>query len=143
MSHWGREVRFPYLDEKLLSWALDAPATEKCGFGESVADGLSTIPDVQETAALEPGKKVLRCLAWKLGMKGVAREKKRAVRGSDAQFHCQEDADKMLDPVRCPHREDGESEDEGNTATVVTRRISSPEVPQPVSEHYIGPLQGM
>lgn len=79
ISHWGKEARYPFLDEALLAWALNAPVTEKCGFGEST-DGVDV-----ETAGIEPGKKVLRCLAWKLGMKGVAKEKKRAVRRTKAQ----------------------------------------------------------
>lgn len=78
MSHWSKEVRFPFLDEKLLSWALNVPVNEKCGFGEPVQD-----PSMQlvggGSGELELGKKVLRCLAWKLGMKQVAKEKKRAV----------------------------------------------------------------
>lgn len=74
LSHWGRETRFPYLDEDLVKWALAAPVWEKCGFGEDLSDATG-----DEAAALEPGKKVLRLLAWKLGMKGVAKEKKRAI----------------------------------------------------------------
>ncbi|KAF2103578.1 asparagine synthase related protein [Rhizodiscina lignyota] len=70
MSHWGKEVRFPYLDEDLLAWALAAPVWQKCGFGSQ--------PDLSG-ATLEPGKKVLRLLAWKLGMQEVAFEKKRAI----------------------------------------------------------------
>lgn len=75
MSHWGKEVRFPYLDENLLVWALALPIWEKCGFGLELStwseDGLSgSMRD----------KRVLRLLAWKLGMHGVASEKKRAVR---------------------------------------------------------------
>lgn len=77
MSHWGREVRFPYLDETLLSWALNATVSEKCGFGEPSVSGLSSNSD--GSVALEPGKKVLRCLAWKIGMREVAKENKRAV----------------------------------------------------------------
>jgi asparagine synthetase B (glutamine-hydrolysing) len=77
MAHWSREVRFPYLDEHLLSWALNAPVTDKCGFGEHQLD--TSVLDGADSEALEPGKKVLRCLAWKLGMKAVAKEKKRAV----------------------------------------------------------------
>lgn len=77
ISNWGREARFPYLDEKLLSWALSAPVTDKCGFGEPSLDGTREASDGSEM--LEPGKKVLRCLAWKLGMRDVAQEKKRAV----------------------------------------------------------------
>ena len=82
MSNWGREVRYPYLDEALLAWALDAHVTEKCGFGEPGAE-VSTPESDSSGQILEPGKKALRCLAWKLGMKEVAREKKRAV-GSHA-----------------------------------------------------------
>lgn len=71
ISNWAREARFPYLDEDLLAWALDAPVWEKCGFGQE--DGRDDEPEI------EPGKKVLRLLAWKLGMDIVATEKKRAV----------------------------------------------------------------
>lgn len=78
MSHWSKEVRFPYLDENFLSWALKAPVTEKCGFGEP-STGAPMSPSDCGSDALEPGKKVLRCLAWKLSMRDVAKEKKRAV----------------------------------------------------------------
>ncbi|KAK4560383.1 hypothetical protein LTR86_005579 [Recurvomyces mirabilis] len=74
ISHWGKEARFPYLDEQVLAWAMSMPVNEKCGFGETVPE---TSDDGSEL--LEPGKKVLRCLAWKLEMKGVAKEKKRAI----------------------------------------------------------------
>lgn len=67
ISHWGKEVRYPYLDEEVVKWALKTPVWEKCGFGDESAEGL------------EPGKKVLRLVAWKLGMRGVAAEKKRAI----------------------------------------------------------------
>lgn len=77
MAHWSKEVRFPYLDEHLLSWALNAPVTDKCGFGEHHVE--TPVTDVAGPEALEPGKKVLRCLAWRLGMQAVAKEKKRAV----------------------------------------------------------------
>jgi len=74
ISHWGKEVRFPYLDEDLLAWALGAPVWEKCGFGADA--GVSGDGDGE---GIEPGKKVLRLLALKLGMPAVAREKKRAI----------------------------------------------------------------
>jgi len=74
MSHWGKEVRFPYLDEDLLTWALAAPVWEKCGFGTD--DG---VPGDGRGEGIEPGKKVLRLLALRLGMPVVAREKKRAI----------------------------------------------------------------
>jgi asparagine synthetase B (glutamine-hydrolysing) len=72
ISHWGREVRYPYLDEQLMNWALEAPVWEKCGFGLTTSEE-SRLPD------LEPGKRVLRLLAWKLDMEKVAGEKKRAI----------------------------------------------------------------
>jgi asparagine synthetase B (glutamine-hydrolysing) len=73
ISHWGREARFPYLDEALVRWAVECPIWEKCGFQSSVLRE-------SENPELEPGKKVLRLLAYELGMHTVAQEKKRAVR---------------------------------------------------------------
>ncbi|KAK1976361.1 asparagine synthase [Colletotrichum cereale] len=68
MAHWGREVRFPYLDEELVKWSIETPVWEKCDFGFT-----------ETTAEMEPGKRVLRLLAEALGMASVAREKKRAI----------------------------------------------------------------
>ena len=75
ISNWSKEARFPYLDEELLAWALNRPVWEKCGFGECS----SSIDSGHPTGKIEPGKKVLRLLAWKLGMARVAEERKRAV----------------------------------------------------------------
>ncbi|OCL05974.1 hypothetical protein AOQ84DRAFT_390514 [Glonium stellatum] len=75
ISNWSKEARFPYLDEELLSWALDRPVWEKCGFGEYS----SSIDLGHSVAEIEPGKKILRLLAQKLAMTGVAVEKKRAI----------------------------------------------------------------
>ncbi|CAK7269365.1 hypothetical protein SEPCBS119000_003531 [Sporothrix epigloea] len=69
LSHWGREVRYPFLDEQLVRWAIALPVWAKCDFG--TADG--------ESKGLEPAKRVLRLLANSLGLSGVAREKKRAI----------------------------------------------------------------
>ncbi|KAI9841804.1 MAG: hypothetical protein M1838_003413 [Thelocarpon superellum] len=74
IAHWGKEVRYPYLDEQLVQWAMVCPVWEKCGFGES-----PSASDSGGEVVIEPGKKVLRLLAWKLGMTGVATEKKRAI----------------------------------------------------------------
>ena len=71
ISHWGREVRYPYLDEKVVSWTLELPIWSKCGFGQKEINC--------ETPVLEPGKSILRLLAWKLGMRGAAVERKRAI----------------------------------------------------------------
>jgi asparagine synthetase B (glutamine-hydrolysing) len=79
ISNWGKEARFPFLDEKLVQWALSAPVGDKCGFAQSEPDNAGEL-DEGGCAGIEPGKKVLRCLAWKLGMNKVAIEKKRAVR---------------------------------------------------------------
>jgi asparagine synthetase B (glutamine-hydrolysing) len=68
MSHWGREVRFPYLDEELFKWAIECPAWDKCDFASG-----------ETGSGIGPDKKVLRLLADELGMAGAAREKKRAV----------------------------------------------------------------
>ena len=73
ISHWGREARFPYLDEALVKWAVECPIWEKCGFQ-------TDDPVDSEIPNLEPGKKVLRLLAYELGMHSAAQEKKRAVR---------------------------------------------------------------
>ncbi|KAL9579317.1 MAG: hypothetical protein Q9212_005178 [Teloschistes hypoglaucus] len=73
ISHWGREVRYPYLDEDFLRWALPLPLWEKCGFGQD-----QPIEDDNEPL-LEPSKKLLRLLAWKLGIRSAAAEKKRAI----------------------------------------------------------------
>jgi asparagine synthetase B (glutamine-hydrolysing) len=73
-SHWGREVRYPFLDEDLIAWAVGAPGWEKCGFGmEQDVNSSEGDPDI------EPGKLLLRLIAWKHGMVEVAKEKKRAV----------------------------------------------------------------
>jgi asparagine synthetase B (glutamine-hydrolysing) len=69
MAHWGKEVRFPFLDEQLVRWAIETPAWEKCDFDNP-----------EDISGVEAGKRVLRLLAMELGMKQVALEKKRAVR---------------------------------------------------------------
>ncbi|PNH45210.1 hypothetical protein VD0004_g2602 [Verticillium dahliae] len=68
MAHWGREVRFPFLDERLVKWAVETPAWGKCDFNHP-----------QTETMVEPAKRVLRLLAEELGMRSVAREKKRAI----------------------------------------------------------------
>lgn len=73
ISNWGREVRYPYLDELLVKWALECPIYEKCGFG--------CVEEVSSPARphIDPSKKVLRLLALRLGLQAIGREKKRAV----------------------------------------------------------------
>lgn len=78
ISHWGKEARYPYLDHDLVNWALQLPVWEKCGFAKSKLkenDNKSQIGAIE----VEPGKKLLRLLAWSLDMKGAAVGKKRAI----------------------------------------------------------------
>ena len=89
LSHWGRETRYPFLDEELVAWAVQIPVWEKCGFshndGKTGDDGTITTPrDVaaggsESVLDLDAEKQVLRLVAWNLDMKHVAREKKRAI----------------------------------------------------------------
>ncbi|KAH6613923.1 asparagine synthetase domain-containing protein 1 [Boeremia exigua] len=73
ISHSGREARFPFLDESFIALALQTPVQQKCDFGRPHA------PAEDPDALIEPAKRALRCLAWDLGLRGVAREKKRAI----------------------------------------------------------------
>ncbi|OAP60785.1 hypothetical protein AYL99_05787 [Fonsecaea erecta] len=81
LSHWGKEVRYPYLDEDFVRFSLDLPVWEKCGFRSS-----KRIPKHYEGAHragkpedLEPSKMLLRLAMWKLGMRRAASERKRAI----------------------------------------------------------------
>lgn len=78
ISHWGREVRYPYLDEDFLRWALRLPLWEVCGFGQPLAPAPTAVQEDDEPL-LDPSKKLLRLLCLKLGMKSAAAEKKRAI----------------------------------------------------------------
>lgn len=77
LSHWGRETRFPYLDEDFVAWTLRLPVWEKCGFG--LASVPETDPDVQLLDGIDKEKMALRLVALRLGLRSVAREKKRAI----------------------------------------------------------------
>lgn len=84
ISHWGREARYPFLDEEFVSWALQRPVWEKCGFRaaaevEAEQQHDHDDDDGGEGRRLDPEKQALRLVAWNLGMKNVAREKKRAI----------------------------------------------------------------
>ncbi|KAI5805969.1 asparagine synthase-domain-containing protein [Geopyxis carbonaria] len=62
VSTWARETRYPFLDEKVVAWAMSVPVTSKCPFAKQ-----------------EMGKTVLRLLAKTLGMRRASQEAKRAV----------------------------------------------------------------
>lgn len=81
LSHWGRETRFPYLDEDLLAWTLRVPVWEKCGFGlaEPITSNGDDQAETETTAGIDAEKMSLRIVALRLGLQRVAREKKRAI----------------------------------------------------------------
>ncbi|ETS86367.1 hypothetical protein PFICI_00195 [Pestalotiopsis fici W106-1] len=68
LSCWGKEVRFPFLDEDFIKFSIECPVWEKCDF-ESPTDA----------SGIEPAKRVLRLLADQLDLPSTAREKKRAI----------------------------------------------------------------
>lgn len=72
-AHWAREARYPFLDEALVAWALGAPLACKVGFGLGGALAGEGLPRLQDD------KLVLRALARRWGLPGVAREPKRAI----------------------------------------------------------------
>lgn len=67
MANWAREVRYPYLDDALVQWAVAQPFWNKCPF------------TLLENGDVSADKRVLRTLARRLGLEGVAKEKKRAI----------------------------------------------------------------
>jgi asparagine synthetase B (glutamine-hydrolysing) len=93
IAHHGKQARYPYLDENFLSCALRLPAWVKTGFGQQ-----DTVDETGEELYLDPEKRILRLLAWNLGMKGVSREKKRAVR-IPALLEIQDITYRQADPI--------------------------------------------
>jgi asparagine synthetase B (glutamine-hydrolysing) len=77
ISHRSKEVRYPYLDEDFMAWALRLPVWEKCGFVPS--SDLLCKENIDPETTLDPAKQVLRLLARLLGMEEVANAKKRAI----------------------------------------------------------------
>ncbi|KAK2760807.1 hypothetical protein FQN54_002045 [Arachnomyces sp. PD_36] len=85
ISHWGREARFPYLDEDFLSWAVGVPVWEKCGsLTPQPTQGSENGESGEGEGEGEETKKILRLLAQRLGLSGVSREKKRAIQFGSA-----------------------------------------------------------
>ncbi|KAF7530893.1 hypothetical protein G7054_g9408 [Neopestalotiopsis clavispora] len=68
LSCWGKEVRFPFLDEDFIKFSIECPVWAKCDFANA------TDPN-----GIEPAKRVLRLLADQLDLPSTAREKKRAI----------------------------------------------------------------
>jgi asparagine synthetase B (glutamine-hydrolysing) len=79
ISTWGREARFPFLDEEFVSYATQTPVWERCGFGTAKAESAPNDELVRIAESLDSEKKALRLLALKLGMIQTAQEKKRAI----------------------------------------------------------------
>ena len=71
-ARWGREVRYPFLDEGVVARAMRAGIEEKVGFGFGFEAGGEDGVELDD-------KSVLRLIAKKLGMSKVATEKKRAI----------------------------------------------------------------
>lgn len=114
ITNWGKEARFPFLDESLVAWALAAPVSDKCDFGASE----NTDGDL--SAQLESCKKVLRCLAWRLGIHKVAAEKKRAVRSHVGTQHHDNIANSILDPIRRPHGKNDNRQNKRHNTPILT-----------------------
>lgn len=91
MAHWGRETRFPFLDENFVAFTLHLPAWEKCGFrpGKAVPKHFEVSEQAQRMEDLHPEKMLLRCAAWQLGITNSAQEKKRAIQfgAKSAKMH--------------------------------------------------------
>ncbi|KAI8629203.1 asparagine synthase-domain-containing protein [Xylariaceae sp. FL1651] len=68
MASWGKEVRFPYLDEEFVRFAIGCPVWEKCDFQNAF-----------HPAVIDPAKRILRLLADQLGLPITARKKKKAI----------------------------------------------------------------
>ncbi|KAK5054508.1 hypothetical protein LTR84_001399 [Exophiala bonariae] len=81
MSYWGKEVRYPYLDEDFVHFALDLPVWEKAGFrtGKPIPKQDEATKTADHSDDLEPAKMLLRLLMWDQGMKHAASERKRAI----------------------------------------------------------------
>ena len=81
ISHWGKEVRYPYLDEDFVRFALELPVWEKCGFrhGQKASKHYEEAMKAEKIEDLEPSKLLLRTALWSLGMKSAAAERKRAI----------------------------------------------------------------
>jgi asparagine synthetase B (glutamine-hydrolysing) len=72
ISHFGREVRYPFLDERVINFLSSLPANQK------VSPGLTAEYHEGETTVLGD-KRLLRRVAINLGLERAAKEKKRAV----------------------------------------------------------------
>lgn len=81
ISHWGKEVRYPYLDEDFVRFSLALPVWEKTGFRpeKKIPNHYEDSLQVETPEGLEPAKALLRLAMWQLGMRKAATERKRAI----------------------------------------------------------------
>ncbi|KAL2430381.1 Asparagine synthetase domain-containing protein C4F6.11c [Exophiala dermatitidis] len=81
MSHWGKEVRYPYLDEDFVRFSLSLPVWEKTGFrpGKNIPKHYEESLFANTEESLEPAKMQLRLAMWRKGMRRTATERKRAI----------------------------------------------------------------
>lgn len=77
LSRWAKEVRYPFLDERLVAWALDLPVWFKCVAPNQAQTGSKGGEDGAQ--GLPVTKRVLRVLARVKGLVAVAAEPKRAI----------------------------------------------------------------
>jgi asparagine synthetase B (glutamine-hydrolysing) len=118
MAHWGKEVRFPFLDERLVKWAIETPAWEKCDFENG-----------EEISGVEAGKRILRLLALDLSMDNVAKEKKRAVSSLVFAVWCcyaNASADTAADSIWCQNSQDGERPSQGDDVDILRQFACTP-----------------
>lgn len=71
VSAWGRECRWPFLDERVVDYLCRLPVQYKCRFDGDVS--------VSSHESVPGDKMLLRFAAHRLGLPLAAREKKRAV----------------------------------------------------------------
>lgn len=81
MSHWSKEVRYPFLDEDFVRHSLGLPVWEKSGFrsGRTIPKHYDESRRARTAADLEPAKLLLRLVMWDQGMQVTASERKRAI----------------------------------------------------------------
>jgi asparagine synthetase B (glutamine-hydrolysing) len=102
ISHWGKETRFPFLDEDFVAFALGLPIWEKCGYrlDRVIPKHHEDTAPAADESELDPAKMLLRVAAWRLGMKRVAAERKRAIQFGSRTAKMEAGRTKGTDAVR-------------------------------------------
>lgn len=109
ISHWGKEIRQPFLDDAVVDWAGSLPVWEKTSLDEKSApsgayhgtSGPSGTENERPSGmAFLRDKTVLRLLAHNMGMKLVAQEKKRAIQFGSRSAKMESGRTRGTDEVR-------------------------------------------